>query len=77
MVSFEQHVVLPPETQDRVDKLIRILGSLVIIGMLLLVLTILLVMVGLGIGYMIWKKENGGKARVACHCDGQAIKKTK
>ncbi|KAA8614587.1 hypothetical protein A1F94_010431 [Pyrenophora tritici-repentis] len=68
MVYFEQHVVLPPETQERVDKLIWILGLIVITGIFLVVLTIVL---GLGIGYVIWKKGSRGKASVTWQFDGQ------
>ncbi|RMZ72287.1 hypothetical protein GMOD_00007303 [Pyrenophora seminiperda CCB06] len=77
MVSFEQHIVFPPATQDRVDNLIRLMRSLVLIGILLVVLTIFLAVLGLGIGCLVWRKENSGKGRVTCQCGGQEIRKAK
>ena len=78
MVYFEQHVVLPPEIQGRVDNLIKLMRLLVVIGMLLLVLVVILAVVGLGIGYLVWKKETGTgrQGHVTCQCGGQEIKKT-
>lgn len=77
MVYFEQYIVFPPETQGRVDSLIRLMRCLVIIGTLLLVLTVILAAVGLGIGYLLWKEDADREGRVACRCGGQEIKKTK
>jgi len=78
MRHFKLHIVLPPETQDRVDNLIKLMRLLVVIGILLLVLVVILAVVGLGIGSLVWKKETGTgrQGHVTCQCGGQEIKKT-
>jgi hypothetical protein len=70
MVYFDQHIVLPAETQSRVDRLLFLCNiiaiSLSVIAVCLFVAMCLLVISGFG--YVAWKRDGNVTIAAGCTC---------